>query len=43
MPWVVGVPVREPVEEFKVSGDADPDVMDHEYGCVPPVAWNVWE
>ncbi len=38
-PNTVGVPVIAPVDRFKVSpAGSDPELIDHAYGVVPPVA-----
>ena len=41
-PAVVGVPAIPPVEAFRVSpGGKAPELIDHEYGAVPPEAVKV--
>src|SRR5215813_456786 len=45
MPRAVGVPLMTPVvgaSGLNPAGNA-PEVTDHVYGCVPPVAAKVWE
>jgi hypothetical protein len=39
----VGVPEMTPVLAFKLSpAGSDPELIDQEYGVIPPVAASVW-
>ena len=43
VPVEVGVPEITPVDEFKASPAGKlPDVLDQEYGVLPPLADTVW-
>jgi hypothetical protein len=43
VPAVVGEPLITPAAENVRAAGKAPDVMDHKYGGVPPVADIVWE
>jgi hypothetical protein len=42
-PAAVGVPVSTPLEDKLSPPGKLPEIRDHVYGGVPPVAANVWE